>query len=94
MIAGLPTTSTFAVVQPFLQYLDAHVYVFDPLTNTFNTTPILSIPLDYSREAVNDNMTNPGVADDGEWLPWTNAWRPTWPAEMALVALWLIPNQC
>lgn len=79
MIAGLnPATATFAMVQPYLQYLDAHVYEFDPATNTFNPTPILSIPLDYSKEAVNDGMTN--QANDGEWLPWTNNWRPNWSA--------------
>lgn len=79
MIAGLnPATTTFATISTYLQYLDAHVYEFDPATNTFNTTPILSIPLNYSKEAVNDGMTN--QANDGEWLPWTNNWRPNWSA--------------
>ena len=80
MIAGLdPATATFTAVQPFLQYLDAHIYVFDPVTNTFNTTPILSIPLDYEREALDAGFTvAPGQDNDAEWLPWTDHWLPNW----------------
>lgn len=76
-----PATATFAMVSPYLQYLDAHVYVFNPATSTFNTTPVLSVPLDYSKEAVNDGMLD--TANDGEWLPWTSDWRPNWAGRTA-----------
>jgi hypothetical protein len=80
LIAGLnPNGDLFPAVQPFLQYLDAHVYVYDPDTG-FNTTPILTIPLDYAREPVNDGFATypPSSPNDGEWLPWTSHWRPSW----------------
>ncbi len=81
MIAGLglnPATSTFADLAPIRPFLVATVYEFDPQTNSFNPTPILSVPLDYAREPVNDDMQT--IANDGEWLPWTDAWRPNWAA--------------
>ncbi len=79
MIAGLglnPATSTFADLAPIRPFLDAVVYEFNPQTGAFNTTPILTIDLDYAREAVNDGMLDQN--NDGEWLPWTDFWRPNW----------------
>ncbi len=85
MVAGLdPATATFVTnIAPLLQYLDAHVYEFNPQTNTFNTTPILSVPLNYAREAVNDGAAS--QANDAEWQPWTDAWRPNWSATFGAI---------
>lgn len=79
MITGLgldPATSTFTNLAPIRPFLRAHVFEFNPGANVFNPTPILSMQLDYGRERVNDSMLD--ANNDGEWLPWTNFWRPNW----------------
>lgn len=70
--------STIGDLAAVLPEVRAHIYQFDPATNTFNTTPILSFPLNYGRERVNDNMVDAG--NDGEWLPWNDDWRPGYAA--------------
>ena len=50
----------------------AYVYSFDPATNMFNTTPVISFPLNYPRGcAVNLCSTYGGDAD---WNPWVTDW--------------------
>ncbi|MCB0037297.1 MAG: hypothetical protein KDE51_24870, partial [Anaerolineales bacterium] len=57
-------------IRPFVQ---AHIYQFNPATNTFIITPTLSFPLNYARERINGGFLN---NNDGEWLPWNDIWRP------------------
>lgn len=45
--------------------LRAYVYRFDPATNTFSSSPVLNIPLNYTRDLV-----DPGPANNANWLPW------------------------
>lgn len=54
--------------------LTAHVYSFNPATNTFSGFPVLSFPLDYPRTCTNGSPTpcvGFGVtAGEARWLPW------------------------
>lgn len=72
-----PGSSTFADLAPIRPFIDAFVLEFDPATNTFNPAPILQIDMDYAREQINSGMA---AFNDGEWLPWTDEWRPNWAA--------------
>ncbi len=46
--------------------LRAYVYVFDPVTNSFNTTPVMDFPLTYPKGA-------PAVGNDlGNWNSWSD----------------------
>lgn len=50
--------------------LQAYVYTFSPVTNTFNATPIISFPLSYNKGA-----THTGDAALGKnWEPWRDTW--------------------
>jgi SdrD B-like domain/Secretion system C-terminal sorting domain len=48
--------------------ITASVFEFDPVTNTFNTTPVLQQPLNYVRKSPNAG-TNCAVLKG--WYPWT-----------------------
>jgi hypothetical protein len=50
--------------------LRAYVYTFNPVTNTFNGTPVIQYPLDYTKGA-----THTGDAAIGKnWEPWRDTW--------------------
>ncbi|MCP4428201.1 MAG: hypothetical protein GY803_27245 [Chloroflexi bacterium] len=70
-----PYPSTFADLAAIRPQVQAHVFQFDPGTNSFGASPILSIPMDYARERINGGLT---ADNDGEWLPWNDDWRPSY----------------
>ncbi len=50
--------------------LQAYVYTFSPVTNTFNATPVITYPLTYNKGA-----THTGDAALGKnWEPWRDTW--------------------
>ncbi len=55
--------------------LRAFVYSFDPANNSFNSNPVLSFPLNYTRRCFNF-ANNPNCANDpylkADWRPWTS----------------------
>jgi len=58
--------------------LDARVYVFNPNSNTFNPTPVLTFDLDYPRRCA-DGAPPPcggGNARSAIWHPWRDTWLP------------------
>lgn len=59
--------------------LRAYVFVFNPITLTFNSSPLLEFSLNYPRRHINDNFTPLAYTNtaDGEWRPWNDTWRPT-----------------
>jgi hypothetical protein len=59
--------------------LRAYIYQFNPTTNAFVTTPVLTFQLNYPRRHVNDSFgtTSSTSTTDGEWQPWRDTWRPT-----------------
>ena len=71
--------STFGDLATIRPQVQAHVYQFDQGTNAFVPTPILSFPMDYAREQTNDGFTG-ATANDGDWLPWNDDWRPSYSA--------------
>ncbi|RYF71277.1 MAG: Cna B-type domain-containing protein, partial [Cytophagaceae bacterium] len=49
--------------------LDGYVYEMDPATNVFNTTPVLTIPLDYTKGWMHTGQHSMG----NTWSPWANS---------------------
>jgi uncharacterized repeat protein (TIGR01451 family) len=72
-----PAPTNIAALAAVRAAMRAYVYVFDPATNTFDPNPILNFRLDYPRQQVNDGFPT-APANDGEWLPWTDVWRPAY----------------
>lgn len=57
--------------------LRAYVFYFNPLTQTFTSTPILEFALTYPRRHLNDNFGSLwNHTTDGEWRPWSDTWLP------------------
>ena len=50
--------------------LTGGVFAFDPLSNTFNSTPVLTIPLNY----VKGPSTINGTTSPLQWVPWTSVY--------------------
>ncbi|ODS84451.1 MAG: hypothetical protein ABS46_03475 [Cytophagaceae bacterium SCN 52-12] len=53
--------------------LKAEVFVFDPVTNTFSSTPVLSFPLTYTKQPTSADQT--GKQEGTAWRPWTSTYR-------------------
>ncbi len=51
-----------------------YVYTFNPATSSFSASPVLEFALNYPRRHVNNSM--PSESNNGEWLPWNDAWYP------------------
>ncbi|MBO0948157.1 SdrD B-like domain-containing protein [Fibrella forsythiae] len=49
--------------------LDGYVYEMDPATNVFNSTPILTIPLDYTKGRMHTGHPEMG----NTWSPWASS---------------------
>ncbi len=71
-------TPTLADIQPAKNMLRAYVYRFNPASNTFDGAPALEFPLTYPRGAINFFFTGIDPNNDGEWLPWTDVWLPSY----------------
>ncbi|MEM9990268.1 MAG: SdrD B-like domain-containing protein [Bacteroidota bacterium] len=57
--------------------LDAYVYEFDMVTGGFNTTPIVSVPLDYPKGCAVYANDGPMMRQSGcQWFPWTDSTDP------------------
>jgi uncharacterized repeat protein (TIGR01451 family) len=54
--------------------LEGVVFVFNPTTNTFTSTPVLRFPLDYPRRCIDFAPGCSGGAADAEWQPWSDVW--------------------
>lgn len=63
--------------------LSAYVYTFNPATNTFGGSPVITVPLNYNRTCLNrntydgdlpfcDGPTNSITAPSALWHPWTD----------------------
>lgn len=77
MVSTYYTATTITQTAPARDAMRAYVYRFDPGTNTFDASPLLEFPLNYPRLQVNDGFPS-APANDGEWLPWTDVWRPAY----------------
>ncbi len=53
--------------------LKAEIFVFDPATNTFSNTPVLSFPLTYTKQPTSADQT--GRQAGTAWRPWTSTYR-------------------
>ncbi|MCA9907881.1 MAG: DUF11 domain-containing protein, partial [Anaerolineae bacterium] len=71
-------TPTLADIQPAKNMLRAYVYRFNPGSNTFEGAPALEFPLTYPRGTINFFFTGVDPNNDGEWLPWTDTWLPSY----------------
>lgn len=60
--------------------LRAYVMSFDPTDPTAGLNPVIDFPLDYAREAAEDNSMSPGLdanRQDARWRPWADTWAQT-----------------
>jgi hypothetical protein len=71
------TATTIAQLAPVRAAMRGYVYRFDAVSNTFDSTPVLEFPLNYPRLQVNDGFPT-APTNDGEWLPWSDVWRPAY----------------
>ncbi|WP_080239686.1 SdrD B-like domain-containing protein [Spirosoma rigui] len=66
--------------------LASYVYVFDPATNTFDTTPLLTFPLNYARDPIY-RVSASGTQYTGLWKPWsTNSYTGSYAVGGSLLA--------
>ncbi|MBE0690205.1 MAG: hypothetical protein IH587_08815, partial [Anaerolineae bacterium] len=71
-------TPTLADIQPARDMLRAYIYRYDVNANAFDGAPMLQFPLNYSRGAINFYFTGVDPNNDGEWLPRTDVWLPSY----------------
>ncbi|MCC6613929.1 MAG: DUF11 domain-containing protein [Anaerolineae bacterium] len=71
-------TPALADIQAARSLLRAYVYRYDVNANAFDGAPMLEFPLTYSRGAINFFFTGINPDNDGEWLPWTDVWLPSY----------------
>ncbi|WP_169921771.1 SdrD B-like domain-containing protein [Spirosoma rigui] len=63
-----------------LANLQSSVYEFDVDNNTFNTTPILTTPLNYAKDPVYRSATNVPSTGVDRWRPWSDNYSDGDPA--------------
>lgn len=56
--------------------LRGYVYVFDPISGNFNTTPVFDFPLTYPKGVA---VVTDIIGDEGVWEPWNNNYTMDWP---------------
>jgi len=71
-------TPTLADIQSARAMLRAYIYRYNVTTNTFDGAPMLQFPLNFSRGTINFHFTGIDPDNDGEWLPWTDTWLPSY----------------
>ncbi|HFC11553.1 MAG TPA: hypothetical protein ENJ56_01820, partial [Anaerolineae bacterium] len=72
-----------------LAELKADVFAFDPVALSFDTTSVLTVPLDYDRGCIwrGNLFTNPApsgscsnVDNNANWRPWNDSWQAVFDA--------------
>jgi hypothetical protein len=63
-----------------LANLQSTVYEFDVDNNTFNTTPILTTPLNYAKDPLYRSATNVFLSTLARWRPWSDVYSDGDPA--------------